>query len=150
MRGQGTPTFLPHETRRDSARQPVWGMLIDLPSATPVPEISGTSPRAQPFTSPPVSRRARELVGTDQAPFRSQVVMAGHEVPGRGLSTVHSRLSGIARCDIPSATRPSSSLIAAASVSVTKRSTSAPYRLLFQDGSDGWCGFWFVLLRCRT
>jgi hypothetical protein len=22
--------------------------------------------------------------------------------------------------------------------------------LLFQDGSDGWCGFWLVLLCCRT
>jgi len=128
VRGQGTPAFLPHVTRRDSARQLVWGMLIDLPCATPVPEISGTSPQAQPFISPPVSRRARELGATDQAPFRSRVVMAGHEMPGRGLSTVRSRLSGIARYDIPSATRPSSSLIAAASVSVTKRSSSAPCR----------------------
>jgi hypothetical protein len=98
------PDLLPHVTRRDSARQLVWGMLIDLPSVTPVPEISGASPRAQPFISPPASRRARELVGTDQAPFRSQVVMVGHELPARGLSTVHSRLSGIARYDIPTTT----------------------------------------------
>ena len=127
------PDLLPHVTRRDSARQLVWGMLIDLPSATPVPEISGASPRAQPFISPPASRRARELVGTDQAPFRSQVVMAGPELPGRGLSTVHSRLSGIARYMTSLPRRPASSLIVAASVSATKSSTAAPYRLRRPD-----------------
>jgi hypothetical protein len=36
------PTFLPHVTRRDPARQLLWGMLIDLSCATPVP-VSGTS-----------------------------------------------------------------------------------------------------------
>ena len=58
----------------------------------------------QPFISPPMSRRARELVGTDQAPFRSQVVMAGSARP-RSIN-VHSPLSGITRYDIPFTTRP--------------------------------------------
>jgi hypothetical protein len=38
------PDLLPHVTRRDSARQLVWGMLIDLPSATPVRKFPGRRP----------------------------------------------------------------------------------------------------------
>jgi hypothetical protein len=126
------PDLLPHVTRRDSARQLVWGRLIDLPSATPVPEISGASPRAQPFISP----RRPEGHGNWWGLIRHRL---GHRSSWLDLNCPAEVYQPSTRAyqGLPDMTslprRPASSLIVAASVSATKSSTAAPYRLRRPD-----------------